>query len=60
MKKSEAVQIIEDTIHDTYDYDPDLGWTFDAEAILDKLLEVGMLPPYRVFIHRQEWEPEDD
>lgn len=55
MKKSEAVQIIEDTIHNTYDYDPDLGWTVDAEAVLDKLLEAIM-----EWKRLEIWEPEDD
>lgn len=45
MKKSEAVKLIEETIYDSYDYDPDKGWTVDAEAVLDALLKEGMLPP---------------
>lgn len=49
MKRSEAVKLIEETIHDTYDYDPDKGWTVDAEAVLDALLKEGMLPPEAFF-----------
>lgn len=70
MKKSDAVKLIEEVIYDTYDYDPDLGWTVDAEAVLDALLKEGMLPPKidviiegnrgeRVY-KRSKWEPEDE
>ena len=45
MKKSEIIKIIEDTVYETYDYDPDLGWTIDAEEVLKRIEEAGMIPP---------------
>lgn len=39
------IELIEEAIHDNYDYDPDLGWYVNCETVLDRIEEAGMLPP---------------
>lgn len=45
MKRSEMIEILEEAIHNNYDYDPDLGWCVDCETVLEQLEKAGMLPP---------------
>lgn len=55
MKRSQVIKLIEDILKSGYDY--------PAITILDKLENIGMLPPPFIFIHRGEvftnrWEDE--
>ena len=45
MKRSDMVRIIEDSIDDSIDYDPEFGQTISAGGILRAIEEAGMLPP---------------
>ena len=67
MKKSEIIEILEEAIHDNYDYCPVMGTTYNYEGILNRLQEAGMQPPETVRTineyHRitdNIWDKEDE
>lgn len=42
MTREELIDLISEATYDTYDYDPNLGWTIDAEEVLNRLEKVGV------------------
>ena len=45
MKRSDMLEVLEEAIHDNYDYCVDAGPSYCYDEILSKLEEAGMLPP---------------
>ena len=58
MKRSEMLQILEESIDNNYDYSIDKGVAYSYDAILKDLEKAGMLPPaYRksgISVHRYD------
>lgn len=42
MTRYELINLIEETVYETYDYDPDYGWSIDGEEVLKRIERLGV------------------